>query len=160
MKGKDKIRESIERAFLKVIKNDYQLLENNVNERSLTHKMAIYLGEEFPEYHIDCEYNRNGLDAKRLQEWKRPIESDDIEGKTVYPDIIIHHRGTFNNFIVIEAKKSSNNDETDIKKLKAYKKDLDYQHAFFVKFPVGKDFSKFKECEIKDYVHLIKDDEE
>ena len=64
---------------------------------------------------------------------------------SVFPDIIIHHRGTDNNFIVIEAKKTTNNCEYDEEKLKAYKTDLKYKHAFFIKFPVAvkKDFVNF-----------------
>lgn len=33
------------------------LLENNANERSLTHKLAEYLNLEFQDFDVDCEYN-------------------------------------------------------------------------------------------------------
>ncbi len=139
--GNKEVLEKIENAYRKFLKRDLHLLEVNANERSITHRFAIYLEEEFPDYHVDCEYNRNGLDIKRLN-FKKTICSDDTDGTTVYPDIIIHLRGTDNNFIVIEAKKINNNGN-DKGKLKAYKKNLKYKHAFFIKFPVEKDFSNF-----------------
>lgn len=70
--------------------------------------------------------------------------------KTIYPDIIIHHRGTGNNHIVLEAKKSVNTD----RKARAYdfvklmtlvsSSDFHYRRGYFIDLPVGKDFEKFK----------------
>jgi hypothetical protein len=131
-------------AYRKLLKNDSHLLEVDANERSITHRFAIYLEDEFPNYNVDCEYNRNGLETKRLNLLKKEICSDDTNGVTVYPDIIIHHRGTKDNFIVIEAKKTTtNNNNNDKEKLEAYKNDLKYRHAFFVNFPIKEDFSNF-----------------
>ena len=133
------VRDKVKLALEEVIKNDCYLLEIGINERSLTHRLAVYLEKYFPNYHVDCEYNRKGMDPKKLENYKKNIESDDTEAVTVYPDIIIHKRGTKNNLVVIEAKKSSNTDETDKEKLKLYKKDdaLSYKYAFFIKFPVS-----------------------
>lgn len=33
------------------------LLEKHINERTLTHRLAVYLEESFQEWHIDREYN-------------------------------------------------------------------------------------------------------
>jgi hypothetical protein len=75
-----------------------------------------------------------------------------LDGVSVYPDIIIHHRGTKDNFVVIEAKKSniSEENESDKQKLLQYKSnaELSYKHGFFIEFPVeeeieaGLDFEK------------------
>ena len=94
--------------LLKLKKNDWKLLKSDVNERSITHKLAIYLQENFPNFDVDCEYNRDGLDPKMLNLPVSNILDNDTEAKTVFPDIIIHERGTKNNILVIEVKKSSN----------------------------------------------------
>jgi len=147
------VRKEIIRAYKEFIKNDFHLLVVDANERSITHKFAEYLQIEFPEYDVDCEYNRNMVEPKRLDSFKKKldsfkkdIKSDNDKGITVYPDIIVHHRGTEDNFIVIEAKKLNNQEECkkspacdcDQCKLKAYKADLHYQEAYFIKFPSGK----------------------
>ena len=138
LSGKD-IRKHIERAYQMLIKKDKYLLEIDANERSITHRLAIYLELEFPEYDVDCEYNRDGFSSKRLIGYKKKIDSDDTDGVTVYPDIIIHHRGERDNFIVIEAKKYSSTDDSDKEKLNIYKNELLYKHAYFVRFLVGED---------------------
>lgn len=137
------VRNKLVSAYQQLVSNDADLLKADVNERSITHKLAEYLQNEFPEYDVDCEYNRNGLDPKRLIAFKRDIKSDDADGTTVFPDIIIHHRGTIDNFVVIEAKKSNNGIGRDIEKLKAYKNELGYRFAYLVRFPVGKKLDAF-----------------
>lgn len=67
--------------------------------------------------------------------------------KTVYPDIIIHERETENNFIVIEAKKSSNRLRGarlyDLVKLKCLTEaPFNYSEAYFVDIPVKADYRK------------------
>ena len=146
----------IKNAYRKLLKNDSCLLAVDANERSITHRFAIYLEEEFPDYNVDCEYNRNGLEPKRLDSFKKEICSDDTNGVTVYPDIIIHHRKTNDNFIVIEAKKTTNNNGNDEAKLNAYKKDLNYRHAFFIKFQIGNNLLNFAEEKFDDYITEIK----
>jgi hypothetical protein len=148
------VRERIVSAYMMFLKNDSYLLEVNANERSMTHKLAEYLQIVFPEYHLDCEYNRNGIEPKRISQFKKQIQSDNDEGVTVFPDIIIHHRGTADNFIVIEAKKTSNiaNDE---QKLLTYKSDLQYQFAAFIQFPVENRLEEFSENDFDDYIRFI-----
>jgi hypothetical protein len=148
------VKERIITAYLMVIKNDSHLLEADANERSMTHKLAEYLQKVFPEYNVDCEYNRNGLDPKRINEFKKDIQSDDINAVTVYPDIIIHHRGSTDNFLVIEAKKT-NNPGNDKGKLLTYKKDLHYQYAIFVQFPVGNHLTQYTVSACEDYIEFV-----
>jgi hypothetical protein len=157
--SKEDIRNRIEIAYKKLIDKDSYLLKIDANERSITHRLAIYLEEVFWEYDVDCEYNRDGLDPKKLINYKKKIYSDDTNGTTVYPDIIIHHRGRGKkyNFIVIEAKKyfkidNSKTYKADKEKLGAYKKDLSYKYAYFVKFPVGKNFKDDKCSSIEEFI--------
>jgi hypothetical protein len=54
----------------------------------------------------------------------------------VFPDIIIHKRGTDKNHVVVEVKKSTNteSDKWDMAKLRAFKEDLHYDVALFFRF--------------------------
>lgn len=132
------VRGKLVKAYQRLVKNDFDLFTADVNERSITHKLAEYIQDEFSEYHVDCEYNRKGIDPKRLSFSVDTIQSDDTEAKTAYPDIIVHHRRTSNNFIVIEAKKDTNGAvNRDLEKLRAYKDELGYQFAYFIKFPIN-----------------------
>ena len=54
-----KLKEALDEATEDLKKNDEPLLMHNVNERSITHKLAEYLQKHLPEYNVDCEYNRN-----------------------------------------------------------------------------------------------------
>ena len=146
------IRKLIERAYKMLIEKDGYLLKVDANERSITHRLAIHLESVFPGYNVDCEYNRNGIDPKILINFKKEINSDDTSGKTVYPDIIIHHRGEKCNFIVIEAKKISNRDDSDKEKLVIYKKELSYKYAYFVRFPIGEDFKNYKCLPFEEFI--------
>jgi hypothetical protein len=154
------VRNKLFRAYRQLLKNDGYLLTSTANERSITHRFAIYVEHEFPDFDVDCEFNREGLDSKRLESFRRNVPSDDTTGATVYPDVIVHHRGTANNFVVIEAKTTSNNEQCqepgacrcDQCKLRAYKVDLGYTHAFFVIFQVGKNLKNLSNARLENYV--------
>jgi hypothetical protein len=127
----------------------------NINERSLVFHFAICLKEQFPNYDIDVEYNRNvenihngKVSYTKGDYWKKVINIDnyekgyisdeDIDGKTVFPDIILHKRGTKNNYCILEIKKkwsyTKNSRAKDITKLQKYKRDLHYKKAIFIAF--------------------------
>ena len=119
----EQVKYRIELALHRLYKNDHFLITNGANERSITHKLAEHLQIFFPEYHVDCEYNRRGENRPK-----------NLPGQTTsYPDIIIHKRNTKDNLLVIEAKsvKSKNHsDEDDKRKIKAYIKDARYGYRF------------------------------
>ena len=129
------IEKRVRRACKSLVQRDRLLLKLDVNERSITHKLAEYLRVEFPRWHVDCEYNRIGsepIEPKRLQLAVNQISSDDDQGKTVYPDVIVHRRSnTQRNLLVIEVKKSTNPEPRnhDKRKLKAYTSQLGYRYA-------------------------------
>jgi hypothetical protein len=64
-----------------------------------------------------------------------PNEAD-TDARTVFPDIIVHRRGSGRNYLVIEVKKSTNPDsrETDFEKLQGYKAQLGYRFALYLEF--------------------------
>lgn len=107
-------------AIRALYKRDGDLLDVDANERSITHKLAEYLGAEFPSWHVDCEYNRRGSAVKRLSLGFDKLNPDDLEAKTVFPDIIVHHRQTDDNLLVIEMKKNGNDTTKDEAKLEAF----------------------------------------
>lgn len=152
MNPQEEIKNKIYKAFEELIKHDAFLLIHDVNERSLTHCLAIYLKKFFPEYDIDCEYNRDGIGTspkriskiKELEKFKKNIKPENDNGVTVYPDIIIHHRGKQSGLVIIEAKKSNSRSNDDKEKLKLYKQDLGYPYAFFIKFPVKTSLENIK----------------
>lgn len=146
---------------------DFYLLKNNVNERSITHKLAEHLqyviGNEFD---VDCEYNRNIDDdsnCKKIYLFKSKIEKiSDFTGKkfklveafgdkycelSVFPDIIVHKRGrNTENLLAIEVKKSTSNitNEYDFLKLRNYTdptelNNLRYKYGVFIRFEAGKE---------------------
>jgi len=131
----------IRQAISELLKHDSPLLKFDVNERTVSHQLAIYIKTEFPDWDVDCEYNRNHDDIKRLRLPREKVDSDDTFAQTVFPDIIIHHRGTDENLVVIEIKKSSNpqSPDRDFQKLTAFKSQLGYEYAVFIKFNVEKD---------------------
>jgi hypothetical protein len=132
-----------------LIRNDQALFKSKANERSLTHMFALYLAKQFPEYNVDCEYNRMWQDG--IEQEKRIIISgipemvsaEDTEATTVFPDIIVHRReNSDNNLLVIETKKSSNNNRRmDFRKLNSFMNGIDaggrgYEFSAFVIFNV------------------------
>ena len=137
--------------FLKAIQcfleNEKFLLNNDFNERTITHKLSEYLQREYSEYNVDWEYNRmpNGVMnreyvIKKLNLQIENINLDDTEAKTVFPDMIVHKRGkNKHNFLVIEVKKESNpatqdKDENfkDFKKLRAFTAKLKYKYSVYL----------------------------
>ena len=142
LKG-DEVERRFNAALDTLIDLDKDLLVKNVNERSITHKLAEYLAREFDDWDVDCEYNRNFDETKRLDSLRDllkvaglELKGDDTNGVTVFPDIIIHRRGREENLLVIEVKKTTNkiNREFDLYKLESFHQDLEYRFSAFVEF--------------------------
>lgn len=122
------------RALSELLNNDQDLLGIDANERSITFRFAMYLQQHFPDWTVDCEYNRDGTEPKRLGHLELYPDSEDDEAKTVFPDVIVHRRGTRNNYLVLEFKKATSrvDRQIDLRKLRGYKQQLGYEHALFV----------------------------
>lgn len=130
------IKLSLDEFFI----NDQDLIDVDINERSMSHKIAEYIqkripkraGDEVPEWNVDCEYNGDEEHhPKRLGLDPQTIQSDDAKGTTVYPDIIIHkRRKKKENLLVIEIKKSGLDCTCDIKKINAFIKTEKYSYKF------------------------------
>jgi len=122
-------------AVERLVATDGYLFERDLNERTITHRLAVHLEPGFPGWHVDCEFNRDGHDPKRLNLPPRnDIGSDDVHARTVFPDVIIHRRGTDDNLVVIEAKKTTNHEDRtwDDRKLAAFQEELGYPVVVFL----------------------------
>ena len=117
---------------------DSKLLDFDASERSMTHKLAEYLQQEFPGWDVDCEYNRD-IQKPKSMPWEGCSHLP-YKRRRILPDIVIHKRGSDENLIVIEAKKSNNRNKSnhDSCKMKVYKSLLGYRFGYFVTFPIGK----------------------
>jgi hypothetical protein len=145
----------VKQSLSDLYEHDLILLDNDVGERSITHRLAIYVEKRISELddtevcrlNVDCEYNRNvagGLNApkyliiksadqhKKANEFGR--QSEEALEVSSYPDIIVHRRGHNDcNLLVIEVKKKSSRigDSYDIKKLEAFtKKDEHNEYGY------------------------------
>jgi len=96
------------------------LLEHDLGERTLTHRLAVYLEKQFPGWQVDCDYDRLGERTLRLPHGTI-VSTDDHLAKSIYPDIVVHQRDIPNNLLAIEVRKASNHQpiEHDQHKLKA-----------------------------------------
>jgi hypothetical protein len=128
-------------ACRKMLRLDQELFDFDVNERTLTQRLSLYLQPKFPTYSVDCEYNRKIGDPKRLRLNVTQVASDDTNGVTVFPDIVVHKRGVHVfNLLAIEAKKNAPAETVplhDAKKLNAFTDfsgDFQYTWGAFVNF--------------------------
>jgi hypothetical protein len=134
------VAELVVGAIKKLFDRDKDLFEIDANERSITHRLGIYLQERFSEWDVDCEYNRDGHKIKYLEAKFNEVGPADDNGKTIFPDIIVHKRKEDKNKLIIEIKKASNPLPkcVDIEKLRAISKRLNYENALFLRLTTSK----------------------
>lgn len=108
----EEIKEKLIIAVKKFIDKDWkELYKNDIHENTFSHRIAVYLEENFNEYNVDCEYNKI-LGDKKVNK----------RGEKIRPDIIVHRRDNMNcNKLIIEIKKAGTGSIeviNDIEKLK------------------------------------------
>ncbi len=129
------------------------ILKKDLNERTITHKLAEHIKNSFNYYDVDCEYNR--MKSKNMSEEyvsktlgldAEDIRSSSVKCITVFPDIIVHKRGdNDDNYLAIEVKKKKyankervGRGETygdfDRRKLCAYTRELQYKFGIYLEF--------------------------
>src|SRR6202012_3697637 len=96
------------------------LFEQDLGERALTHRLAVQLERQFPDFEVDCDFDRLGARTLNLPRGSI-VSTDDHLGKSTYPDIVVHQRAIPNNLLAIEVRKASNHQpvEHDRQKLRA-----------------------------------------
>lgn len=146
------IKEKVIIALQCFYSNDAYLIEYQVAERALTHKLAEYLQKLFPDYNVDCEYNKVGDgDPKRIdllmkaqQDCPQDCNKCAANKCVVFPDIIVHKRGRDENILVIEAKTawSGQAQVNDYKKLQALIDSGEYHYQLGVAFRFSENFEE------------------
>ncbi len=137
------IRSIIRKSLMELYSKDALLMDSayDINERTVTHRLAIYLESYFQKYGyiVDVEYNRmrgdtvgdavGNLMGKRLN-W----EENEQGSSYVYPDIIVHKRDTDDNLLLIEVKMSWKNvkKSDDLLKITEYIKEIGYQYGVYI----------------------------
>ncbi len=142
---------SIHKAFNELYERDIHLINNEpitkiasdelgkhyVGERAIVFRFAHYLQNElvkyprYAKYHLDCEYNRNGICTKCLPSFPNGT----------FPDLIIHQRGNNNkNLLVMEFKTYWNtNTQNDVNKVEEFvAKNGDYKYKYGIVVTIGK----------------------
>ncbi len=154
------IKRKLEEALQELLQRDRYLLEHDINERTIAHRLAIYLEGRFEGFNVDCECNGN-VDAENGRKYVHVLKAkarqlhlpgihagdDDLERRSVYPDVIVHRRGlngSANNLLIVELKKSSNPDQGnwDAEKLVRftsgeYENSFNYACGAFARLIVG-----------------------
>lgn len=133
-----------------LLMQDAGLLQRNASERSISHRLGLYLTTMFPDWDVDCEYNRDDHKPKRLVLSDECREADNSRpGSKVLPDVIVHHRRTHDNLLVIEIKKSTStiSADCDLEKLSRFRTQLGYQHALFIEFITGQEVADISRVE-------------
>ncbi|WP_185208009.1 hypothetical protein [Chryseobacterium sp. C3] len=143
-------KRNVQKAISCLLENDLHLLQQNLSERSIAHKLAYYLTDLFENYHVDCEYNGDltcdGL-RKILQIPQEVMEELAVRSirqndtYNIFPDIIVHERRTNErNHLIIEMKKKNTNHkekEYDFIKLKEFTKQYRYNLGIYLEFQTG-----------------------
>lgn len=138
--GDEELKRIVERCVGILQQNEGEIIQNDICERTIAHKLAEYLQQNFqPPISVDVEYNRNielgGREPKYYQ-----------DGKYGMPDIIVHRRlHNDNNLLIIEIKKQNNRNKkerkNDLAKLEEFTtsaraKGYNFQLGLFLDIPV------------------------
>lgn len=111
------IEEKLGAAVRTLKERDEFLLRHDAHERSVAHKLAEYLQNEFgDDRHVDCEYDLHGQLLKQLDGIQECAEERRTD--RIYPDIIVHVRDTDEfNTLVVEVKVRRQSVDCDLMKL-------------------------------------------
>lgn len=138
--NRDEVARRVDAALAILRTADRRLFTAKVHERSLTHRLAVYLEHAFDGWNVDCEYDLKGIyDDKKQVVIEKP-KGVNPEDADVYPDIIVHHRTRQeleHNLLVIEAKWRGGDVEYDCRKIEAFvglghPQTFKYQHGLLL----------------------------
>ncbi len=119
----EEILKLVLKALERLHNEDQFLLDKDLCERCIMHKLAEKMAMLFPEYDVDCEYNRDtpGKAKKEIEVIKTDCAEEEepyYQIHSSYPDIVVHERGdNDNNLLVIEMKIKNDADTLDLEKL-------------------------------------------
>lgn len=127
------------------VHDETELLEVNASEQAISNRLARKIENSIIGWHVDCEYNRNMYDIKKLQYALK--DDGNVQERALVPDIIVHHRLTNDNLLAIEIKKANNLEIRfkDHSKLRAFREQLGYKYTWFIDFYTGDNSAAIKE---------------
>lgn len=143
MYSKESIKNILEKSLDELFKKDNSIIfkSYDLHERSITHRLAVYIENHFigTSYTVDVEYNRMrndyGEDVIGNEIGKRlDFEKYGKNSANVYPDIIVHQRKTNINLLEIEVKMNWKNSkrEFDYMKINEYITQLNYKYGVYL----------------------------
>lgn len=154
--------ERLNKAIELFLSKESTLLMQDAHEEAISASLISYLKSEFDDfkYHIDSQYDKRIIDSElyrkhtdflieRLPKSKIPkkcYKGQKVVKKEILPDIIFHDRDSSgHNFLVIEIKKSKNQNKDDrdfdLLKLQVMTSlDFYYDFGIFIDFFTGDDF--------------------
>lgn len=136
--GEQEVRQILETALHRLETDDRHLLENDLSERCIAARLAMYLQPAFQPagWSVDVEYNRAGDIAKRLVLGQECAHRLNRDGEALaVPDVIVHQRGPHGpNLLVLEMKKTSNPAPRDCDRLRveAFRAQLGYKFGALI----------------------------
>ncbi len=125
---------NIDKPIFSLPMDDNSDLERKLHEVCINHRFALYLQKNITEFcskhkienlYVDIEFNKKGSNPKK-------VVYDNGQKKELRPDIIIHNRKDGSekiNILVVEAKKDDISTH-DIRKIKAFMNDSDYEYRY------------------------------
>ena len=124
-------------ALKKLISKDLYLIQKNLKEECINHRLAVYLEEGIKnsnlDFRIDVEYDKS-IDEKK---------KECLNGKPMRPDIIIHERGhNEKNILAIEAKKGYI-EKHDREKIKDLLDCYEYDYGCLISYFPERDYLKY-----------------
>jgi hypothetical protein len=99
-------------ALRKFYEQERVLFDEDLGERTITHRFAVCLEKQFSGWAVDCDYDRLGERTLRLPRGSI-VSTDDHLGKSIYPDIVVHRREIPNNLLAVEIRKATNHTPLD-----------------------------------------------
>lgn len=133
------IIDGLEQALTRLQERDAALLEARATERSITARLGSHLQRLFPAWDVDCEFNC----------WRGPLQSRGhivvsttsatTEAPTIFPDLLIHRRGSGETLAVIEVLTSDAQAarHRERRKLQLSQTRLGCPHAAMIEIGVG-----------------------
>jgi hypothetical protein len=134
---KGSIEKLVGEALRLLFTNDGFLLETNVAERTIATQLITYLKPRFPDYDVDPEYNRHGLETKVV---RLPTYCRGGGQRRIFPDVVVHRRGCDEkNLLVIQIKKVTNPESRNCDRaiIKAMKRKFGYGRGLLIDLPAG-----------------------
>lgn len=124
---KNELIQIIQECLGRVYMNDANLLDINIHENAVNHRLANYLADVLEQgvINVDVEYNRHIDQLKKYG----------VEGDSAIVDVVVHQRMTDdNNIVAIECKKEAMN-EIDIRKINALvREEFNYQFGMTIEY--------------------------